>query len=197
MEQLGKLLTDNYQLEKPEVNLVLEHHNISTINTGDFFIANGRPCRYSGFLLNGVMRCFEYDKDGNDPTCYFFYPAHYILDPFTYYQQTPSSINAQAVTDCEMAIMSFDEEKKLIAQFPRWVEISRDILLKMTLELSNQKAMLALNATERYEYFMAHYPIVAKHAPLKYVASYLGIAQPSLSRIRKSITSSHYLAADT
>jgi hypothetical protein len=43
------------------------------------------------------------------------------------------------------------------------------------------------DATERYLKFLEIYPNVVNRVPLSYVASYLGITQSSLSRIRKNI----------
>ncbi len=47
--------------------------------------------------------------------------------------------------------------------------------------------MMAEDATERYLSFFTQFPTLANRIPLSYLASYLGITQSSLSRIRKNI----------
>lgn len=187
MEKLQKYFIKNFQLNEKEAETILSFLKIQTLQKGDFFIEEEKICRNAGFLLDGIMRYFTYDNEGNDPTCYFSYPTHYIVDPFTFKEQKPSAINAQAVTRCRMAVISFENDQKLNALFPRWQEITNQIVLQLAMEFSNQKSMLSLSATGRYEYFVQKYPEVAQLAPLQFIASYLGIAQPSLSRIRKKI----------
>ncbi|WP_226163163.1 cyclic nucleotide-binding domain-containing protein [Hymenobacter terricola] len=44
--------------------------------------------------------------------------------------------------------------------------------------------MITASATERYEQLLKTTPEIMLHAPVKYVASYLGVTDTSLSRIR-------------
>src|SRR6185295_8578790 len=93
-----KIFSDNFHLKKEEWEVINEVIKPVTLSKGDFFIEEGKICRNSGFILKGVMRYFSYDKDGNDPTCYFSYENHYICDPFAFKKQEPSNINLQALT---------------------------------------------------------------------------------------------------
>lgn len=186
MELIKKYLEQNYDISSNESELILSFHKPIKLKKGDFFIEQDKVPRSTGFLVDGLMRYFEYDKDGNDPTCYFSFPPHYVLDPFTFFEQKPAVTNAQAVNNCTLLQLSFENHKKLQSIFNRWGTISNELIMKLGLEFSNQKTLLSLNATDRYEYFENKYPQVARQAPLQFVASYLGIAAPSLSRIRKS-----------
>jgi hypothetical protein len=186
MEQLQKYLTDRVQLTVDEWTLLSQHIKIKTLKKGEFFIEQNKICRNSGFILKGVMRYFSFDKNGNDPTCYFVCENQYITDPFTFKKQTPSDMNLQAVTKCDIAVISFDADKRLQTAFPRWADFTNQMLLDVSINFANQKELLAMNATKRYDYFLENYPTVARRAPLQYVASYLGIKQPSLSRVRKN-----------
>ena len=187
MESLRKKLTDSFRLSNDEWSMVSDNINSISLQKGDFFIEQGKLCRNSGFILDGVIRYFSYDEKGNDPTCYFGYETFYITDPFTFKKQELSEINLQAVTPCEIAVISFDSHQKLQHIFPRWNDICNQLLLEVSMDFANQKGLLAMNAAERYDYFTEKYPTVVRRVPLQYVASYLGIAQPSLSRIRKNM----------
>lgn len=95
-------------------------------------------------------------------------------------------MNLQAVTKCDIAVISFDRDKKLQTLLPGWNDIINQVLLEVSMNFANQKELLALNASKRYDYFIENYPTIASRAPLQYVASYLGMKQPSLSRVRKN-----------
>lgn len=185
MEQIQKYLTERFSLTAEEWNLINQHIKIKSLQKGEFFIEQNKICRNSGFILKGVMRYFSYDENGNDPTCYFVCENQYITDPFTFKKQTPSDMNLQAVTKCDIAGISFDNDKKLRTILPKWNNIINQVLLEVSMNFANQKELLAMNASKRYDYFIDKYPSVARRAPLQYVASYLGIKQPSLSRVRK------------
>lgn len=186
MERLQKYFVDKFQLSEDDWNLISESIKMRTLQKGEFFIEQNKICRYSGFILTGVMRYFSYDENGNDPTCYFVSENQYITDPFSFKKQIQSDMNLQAVTKCDLAVISFDNDKKLQTLLPKWNDIINQVLLEVSINFANQKKLLAMNALERYNYFIKNYPTVAKRAPLQYVASYLGIKQPSLSRVRKN-----------
>jgi hypothetical protein len=70
-----------------------------------------------------------------------------------------------------------------------WDDIINKIINKALLEKVNKiSPMLAEDATERYQNFFTQFPTLANRIPLSYLASYLGITQSSLSRIRKNIS---------
>ncbi len=186
MKQFQKYFTDKFHFTENEWDLIHQNISIKTLNKGEFFIEQNKICRNSGFILKGVMRYFSYDENGNDPTCYFVCENQYITDPFTFKKQTPADMNLQAVTKCDIAVISFDRDKKLQTLLPGWNDIINQVLLEVSMNFANQKELLALNASKRYDYFIENYPTIASRAPLQYVASYLGMKQPSLSRVRKN-----------
>jgi CRP-like cAMP-binding protein len=186
MEHLQKYFTEKFQISKADWDLINENIKTKTLQKGEFFIEQNKICRNAGLILKGVMRYFSYDENGNDPTCYFVCENQYITDPFTFKKQTPSDMNLQAVTKCEIVVISFDADKLLQTAFPRWADITNQMLLDVSINFANQKELLVMNATNRYAYFIENYPTIARRTPLQYVASYLGIKQPSLSRVRKN-----------
>lgn len=188
MEKLQKYFTDRFRIMADEWDLINQHIRRKTLQKGEFFIEQTKVCRNSGFILNGVMRYFSYDENGNDPTCYFACENQYITDPFAFKKQALSEMNLQAVTKCDIAVISFGNDKKLQTVLSQWNDITNQVLLDVSMNFANQKELLALNASKRYDYFIENYPTIASRAPLQYVASYLGIKQPSLSRVRKNIS---------
>lgn len=190
MQRLEAYFTKEWGLTLAEVQLLVSFFDYAPLPAGEFFVREGVVNRRTGFLLSGLIRSYDASASGADPTCYFFYPTHYLIDPYAYEEQKPSCINMAAVTDCELATLSFEGEQRLKQVFPQWVSLIKDTLIRIMLELSDQKSMLALNAEERYQFFLERYPQVAREAPLKYVASFLGLAQPSLSRVRRNLAQS-------
>ncbi len=190
MVEFKTYLAKEFGVSEEEWAIITAHFEEIKFPKNEPFIQEGRICRRTGFILEGVMRYFDRDKEGNEPTCYFTYEGHYITDPFTYSEQKPSVINLTSITDCRLAAISYENDKKLTVAFPRWKEITTTMLLRISVEFADTKTMMALSAADRYAYFINKYPNLALRVPLQYVASYLGIAQPSLSRLRKGMAKS-------
>jgi hypothetical protein len=186
MEPFKKYFTEKFQVAANEWDLIEQNITRKTLFKGDYFIEQNKICRNTGFILDGVMRYFSFDEKGNDPTCYFVCENQYVTDPFSFKSQKPSDMNLQAVTDCEIAVIGFEGDKKLQKCLPKWNDIINQVLFDISMNFANQKDLLTMSAPKRYDYFIEKFPAIAQRAPLQYVASYLGIKQPSLSRVRKN-----------
>lgn len=185
MEQIKSLLYFHFHLTDPEWKLIKSKISIASFAKGEFMITQGEQSHLTGFLISGVMRYFCYDAKGNDPTGFFTYENHYLIEPYAFRKQIPATLNLQALIPCSIGIITAEGDADLMASIPRWLDISNKLVFDQSLEFASQKEMISMNATDRYAYFCKHYPTIAARAPLRYIASYLGIKQPSLSRLRK------------
>jgi hypothetical protein len=185
LEKIKSLLVDKFHLTDQEWNLIRNKISINTYSKGDFLITQGEQSNLTGFIISGIMRYFCYDARGNDPTGFFTYENQYIIDPFSFRNQTKATLNLQAVMACTAGIITYKDDAALMVSMPRWLEISNTLVFEQSLNFADQKKMISMNAADRYAYFCTHYPSLASRAPLQYIASYLGIKQPSLSRLRK------------
>ena len=110
------------------------------------------------------------------------------MDINSFNQKIPSSEYVQAVTDCTLFVFSTESLNDLSATIIQWYGIIYKITEKALVEKVNKLSpMLAEDAKTRYLNFLEKFPNLANRIPLSYLASYLGITQSSLSRIRKSI----------
>lgn len=186
MEQLKKYLKERFRLTAEDADIITSYFTEEKISKNHFFVSEGKTELSSAILLEGVVRYFAYDDEGNDPTCYFSFEYHILMDPFTYRQQKPATLNIASVTPCRLAVLSYEDEEKLITAYAKWPVIANEMLLEVSMEFANQKTMTAMAAGERYDFWVKNYPGIANRVPLQYVATYLGITQQSLSRLRKN-----------
>ena len=100
----------------------------------------------------------------------------------------PSSEYIQAITDCRIIVFSAEGLQELSLTITGWDNIINKITAKSLIEkVSRISPMLSEDATSRYRNFLDQFPLLANRIPLSLLASYLGITQSSLSRIRKNI----------
>jgi hypothetical protein len=185
MEELRKYLKTTVGLQDKDWAVFEEIADIKTLAKGDFLIEQYSSSRNSGFILTGLMRYFCYDADGNDPTGFFCDENTFVVDPYSFFEQKTATLSLEAVTACKIAVISHSKYVLLCQQSNTWEVIIQKLLLKTAMDFANQKDLMNMSAPQRYAFFLEKYPSFAQRAPLKYVASFLGIAQPSLSRIRK------------
>jgi CRP-like cAMP-binding protein len=157
-------------------------------NKNEFVLKSGNVCTNYIFLESGFMRSFAIDPNGNEVTTNFYSGKQIVIDVASYFQQIPSKENIQALTDCKCWYGKIEEFKVLYHMIPEFREFGRTILAKGYVELKERTlSIINQTAEERYLVLIKNNPEIFQNAPLKHIASYLGITDTSLSRIRKEI----------
>ncbi len=154
----------------------------------NFFLKQGKISD-SVHLVEGLMRAYTFDREGNEVTTNFFSKHRPVFDPASFFLQTASMENIQAVTDCVAYSISYEKVNKLFHLLPEFREFGRLMLVK-ELVMSKQRTLAMINRTaeERYADLIKDDYDIFQNAPLKYIASYLGITDTSLSRIRRDFS---------
>ena len=134
------------------------------------------------------MRAFTHDVDGNDVTTEFYSNNQIVFEVASYFLRTPSKENIQALVDCKGWYIDYNQLQTLFHSMPEFREFGRTILVKGFVSLKQRTlAMINESAEQRYETLLKIKPQILQNAPLKYIASYVGITDTSLSRIRKEM----------
>ncbi|GAB4092747.1 Crp/Fnr family transcriptional regulator [Flaviaesturariibacter terrae] len=156
-----------------------------TLAKGALLLQAGRVSGYY-YLHEGYLRTYMHDPDGNEVTTYFYPPGRVAFDPPSFFFGQPSAENIQALTDCHGYYISFEQLNALFHGIPVAREFGRAMLVReFTLYKQRTVAMINQRAEERYAQLLQQQPGLLRHAPLKQIASYLGITDTSLSRIRR------------
>lgn len=153
---------------------------------GNFVLKAGRvPDEYL-FLETGFIRAFAYDTQGNDVTTAIYSGSQVVFEVSSFFNRTVSAENFQALTDCHAWVLTYRELNMLFHSMPEFRDFGRHILVTGFSALkSRMLSMITDTAEQRYEKLLKTRPEIFQHVPLKYIASYLGITDTSLSRIRK------------
>ena len=171
-----------------EINEFISLATISTIKKGDFFIKKDEICTTLSFVNFGIFRSFYYSNIDEEITYCFTFPNTLLVAYSSFITQNKSEENLQALTDSEIISISKKELENLAESNNKWLNFLKIIAEKEYVELekwifNHQKS----NAQKRYVDLINNYPQFVQQIPLHYIASYLGITQRHLSRIRASI----------
>lgn len=188
METLINYLLQFGHLNQQQINLIKNKAVSKEIKKDAYYQEAGKIPREIIFLTEGIFRICYYNNKGEDITKYFIDENNFVVDINSYNQGVPSSEYAQAITDCEYIVLSKEAMIELSMTIINWDKIIAKITAKGLSEKINKiSPMMGEDATERYLKFLDNFPTLANRIPLSYLASYLGITQSSLSRIRKNI----------
>lgn len=148
----------------------------------------GQTCKTIYFVQQGVARIYYY-KDGKDVTEYFAFENDLIIRAESLFTGKPSHKAIQAISDTNFIAIParqlfglFDQHRDLERLFRKVVEHS------YVDTISRLESLQFHSANERYAHLMEKSPEVIQEIPLKHIASYLGITQVSLSRIRANMS---------
>jgi CRP-like cAMP-binding protein len=164
-------------------------HQRIDVSKGKVLLQQGQTADEYYILQSGLVRAFVFDYDDNEITTEFFVQGELVIVPASLFQRAPAQETLVAVTDLVLWKIAFDDFQQLyhsIRGFSEWGRLWFTYQLFATKQRSLE--MITLTATDRYLKLMKEKPQIMQYVPLKQIASYLGITDTSLSRIRKEIT---------
>ena len=151
---------------------------------GEYLYTQGRICGHLYFLENGCVRGF-YAQDEKEITYWFAFENNFVTSFYSFITQQPGIENIQALEDCTLWAITYADLQDL---YKKLVEIERlgRIIQERYYVMLEERFMRNhfKEARERYENLMTNAPHILQRVPLTYVASYLGITQETLSRVR-------------
>jgi CRP-like cAMP-binding protein len=160
--------------------------NPMKIERNGYILKAGTVCNASHFIEKGIMRSYTYDLEGNEVTTAFYSANTFTSDLLSYFKRTASKEYIQAITDCETWYITYEDMQESFHTIPEFREFGRlNIVNQYSILKERMLSNLQETAEQRYNDLVHSNPEILQNVPLKYIASYLGIADTSLSRIRK------------
>ena len=188
-EKLLAFLRNESLIPASVLNEIAGQFQYKIIVKNQFLLAEGKISDDYLFLTKGVMRAFARDVKGNEVTTNFCLPGQVVFEVSSFFNRTRSKENIQALTDCEGWYITYKQLNDMFHALPQFREFGRSVLVKGFASLKGRMlATITETAEERYANLLRESPEIFQCAPLKNIASYLGITDTSLSRIRKEFS---------
>ena len=149
-------------------------------------LQEGKICRHLYFLESGLLRFFIL-KNGNDVTKYFTDIPYCFTSIKSFDARIPATESIETVEDTVLWAMTFENVQSLLS-LPSWSTFTRKLVQEVqTYTDEILEEMQTETAENRYKKMLFDNDPLLQRVPLKHIASYLGIAPQSLSRIRKRV----------
>ena len=152
---------------------------------GTILIEQGQAVYNTYFVLGGCLRSYCIDKNGKEHTLQFAIKDWCISDFIAVYNSEPATLTVECVKDSRIIKFNSKDLAEIHEEFPEFEVFQRKNLERHVVSLHKRILnQLQLTASERYDLFLKQYPHIEQDTPNYHIASYLGVTQQSLSRIR-------------
>jgi len=165
--------------------LIESLHETIYLKKGQYFIEYGKPFIKVGQVIQGVLRGFIHDNDGNEITTHFYQEKDMLFG--NYIPNVNASLSIQALEDCTITIANYNKIMSYVNKDEIISKVIHSAFHKLNSQLQSRLvSLLNLNSTEKYELFLTEYPNLINRIPHYYIANFLGITPTQLTRARKN-----------
>jgi CRP-like cAMP-binding protein len=157
---------------------------LKTFSKGEILHPADKVCTKSYFIQKGLLRLY-FLKDGREISEYFSYEGDWTNSPRSFMQRKTDIYYIDAIEQTDVCILDVQDLMFLFDNFPEMERYSR-LSMGSTFGYLIERitSMRFTTAKEKYDHFCEVYQGIHHRIPLGMVASYLGITQETLSRIR-------------
>lgn len=186
MEKLKSYIKSKVEIQESDLEIILSNFKELKISKDRFALRKGQIATNFFFVKSGGLRVY-FDHDDKPITSWIALENEFFTDLMSLKTQLPSKFNIQAIEDTVLLTIKSNKMEQLYKEFPLWQQFGRQIWEVNFMKLvEGIISFQTLTAEERYLSIMAESELLQR-VPLKHLASFLGITQTSLSRLRKKI----------
>jgi CRP-like cAMP-binding protein len=184
MQPLVSYLKSNFAISSPVLEALHQSFVKVELTKNSFLIKEGQTCKQLYFLEKGCLRGY-YNIDGKDITQWFGFENDFVTSFRSFIATVPSAEYIHVIEDAILWSIEKTQLDSLLHNHPEIEKIVRLIYEQYYIRLEERYANAHFKtATERYESLLQNETHIIQRIPLGYIASYLGISQETLSRIR-------------
>lgn len=190
---LQKIIKPFAGLTEEDISVSLPFWRTRKIPKGDFFNMQNIVCKDLGIVVKGIFRVYYYDNEtSEEKNMFFFSEEQFIVSFRSFLYQCPCVYFIEALEDSEVLYVSYEDLQHLYTHHKSWERFGR-MLAEHFFHQSQGRTeyLLLFNNEKRYLNLLAEHPKIVERIAGFHIASYLGIKNQSLSRIKKRIASNN------
>ena len=159
------------------------------IAKGDFFNMQNMVCNDLGLVVKGIFRIYYSDpKTATEKNLFFFSENQFVVSFRSFISRNPCWYFIEAMEDAEVVFISYQDLNRLYEKNLNWGKFGRLLAeLFFSYSQSRTEEFMFYSHEERFIKLLDEHPNIIERIPAYHISSFLGITNPSLSRIRKRI----------
>ncbi|WP_172284055.1 Crp/Fnr family transcriptional regulator [Chryseobacterium sp. LAM-KRS1] len=181
LNSMGEISTQDF-------DLICQYMEIKEMGVGTILLQEGKIAKDLFFVLDGILKIVSTNEKGNEVIHFFIKENKFCTILYSFTDEVISREEIIAATSARVLVFSRKNLNELFEKLPHFKNLIENITQKTLMEkIKARNHLMGEEATIRYHKFISDHPDLLLKVPLSDVASYLGITQQSLSRIRKNI----------
>jgi CRP/FNR family transcriptional regulator, anaerobic regulatory protein len=186
--QVINYIKQRIDISREEIEESLKYSVFKNFAKGEYILRTGEYCRFIGFLNKGFIVTTFVDETGNEKASEFKHEGCFFTYTEGLADNNPSHKNFIAIEDCEALVLNKEYLPMIFKANPKFETLFSQILAEeLKFVLLNEQNRKTLSAEDRYLALENTIPGALQRIPIKYIAGYLGIEAPSLSRLRRRL----------
>jgi CRP-like cAMP-binding protein len=186
--QIINYIKQRVEITEKEIEDSLQYSEFKKFAKGEHILRAGEHCRFIGFLNKGFIVTTFVDEAGNEKASEFKHEGCFFTYTEGLVNNNPSHKNFIAIEDCEALVLSKEFLPLVFKANPKFETLFSQILAEeLRFVLLNELNRKVLSVEENYLSLENTIPGAFQRIPIKYIAGYLGIEAPSLSRLRRRL----------
>ncbi|SMG52449.1 cAMP-binding domain of CRP or a regulatory subunit of cAMP-dependent protein kinases [Marivirga sericea] len=187
--KLYEYLTKNTQLSSAQISEYCSKLSSKSAKAGDYVIQEGEVCRKLLFLEEGCMS-MVYERDNKSFIKDFIFENSFASVYESFITSAPARYSLRAVTHCKFESITLHDLESAYESIPQLKALAAKQTEAAYLNVTRRmESLITLSAEQRYLELLERRPRLLSEIPLYLIASYLGITDVALSRIRKKVSS--------
>lgn len=184
MEAFINYLNTIHPLTGEGISTFCRFLNVKEVKKKAFLLKAGHVCQHAYFIEQGLLRCY-YLKGDHEVCSWFMKEGDFIISTESFFLQKSSHEYIQALEDSVLYYMHYKDLQTIYKQHPEFNFIGR-VLTEKYYMLSEQRSysLRMQRSQERYDYLLEHQPELLLRVPAKYLSSYLGITEVTMSKVK-------------
>jgi len=145
-------------------------------------------CSHYYFINKGCVRLFTVSKEGNESSRYFAFEGNFVTALPSFIDQKPAQEYLQTIEKSELLFISRIDFYKLVHEVPQFAKLYTEILeLGFIVAQKRIYGFQGFDALDKVKWVIKHQPQLLLRISNKMMASYLGVAPSTLSRIKSKL----------
>ena len=187
--KVKNIVEDIFPISKESFQKIDGLLQFETFEKGDVFIKINKRNEKEYFILSGVCKSYLISPDGEEITLSLFTENNIISPQSIRTSKNISNLNFKALTEIELVSMNAKEFERLMIENIEIRHFGNAVLQnELISKVEKEIGLASLTAKERLIEFRKKYRHLENLIPHTYIASYLGITNISLSRLRKDLS---------
>jgi len=193
MKYFRKLVEQYISVDDKEWSLACDLFKKVSVKKGAIVHQAGDVFSDIWFIKSGLARSYFTDTNGREFTWQLYFRGkskhglnHFMDDSVSFYENSGSMLNFEVLEDAVFYVISLDELDKFISKDKKWEHLTR-VWFHDTYYAATYKRVISLMSEtvgERYERLLEEYPRIFKQVKSYHIASYLGVAPQTLSKLK-------------